>query len=522
MINRINTTVFRRFSVLGSFASIAVLAFSCSSKTGPSEIGPPEGTAAKPATAATGGAASTPTGGATGIGSTLNLGGDLTKDMPAGPCVGLECQVPKCEGAPKTTITGKVYDPAGKVPLYNVLVYVPNAPVLPFTDGATCDRCDASVVNPVTSAVTDETGTFVLQDAPAGANVPLVIQVGKWRRQLVIPQVASCADTALMDPQVTRLPRNKAEGDIPKIAIAVGAADQMECLPLRMGIDPAEFTTAAGDGRIHLFLGHRNTRGGGGGGGGQQPVMKFDAAHGDAALTSADDLWGTTASLMKYDITILSCEGGSYEEQKPMNFRQALYDYESAGGRVFASHWHNIWFEEGPAPLPTTGTWNTRMPNPAGTPDNENGDGTPQMATINQTFPTGEALAKWLLNVGASTMQGNMDVTYPRDNIQAVNPDLAREWITVNNPNFPDAPKAVQYMSFNAPLGAADDKICGRAVYTDLHVASVDNNTVANGMGFPASCEVRDLSAQEKAVAFMLFDLSACVQNEDIPPKPPK
>ena len=79
-------------------------------------------------------------------------------------------------------------------------------------------------------------------------NIPLVIQVGKWRRQIVIPQVASCVDTPLMDPQMMRLPRNKAEGDIPKIAITVGAADQMECLPLRLGIDPAEFTDSTGDG----------------------------------------------------------------------------------------------------------------------------------------------------------------------------------------------------------------------------------------------------------------------------------
>jgi hypothetical protein len=83
-------------------------------------------------------------------------------------------------------------------------------------------------------------------------------------------------------------------------------------------------------------------------------------------------------------------------------------------------------------------------------------------------------------------------------------------------------PTATEYMSFNAPIGAADDKICGRAVYTDLHVASVDDNSVSNALGFPASCEMRDLSAQEKAVAFMLFDLSACVQNENVPPKPPK
>ena len=105
---------------------------------------------------------------------------------------------------------------------------------------------------------------------------------------------------------------------------------------------------------------------------------------------------------------------------------------------------------------------------------------------------------------------------------QAVNPEIAREWITVNNPNFPDAPKAVQYMSFNTPIGVPEEQICGRAVYTDLHVAAVDNNNTLNALGFPASCEMRDLSAQEKAVAFMLFDLSSCVQNDDDPPQVPK
>ncbi len=516
MKNWMKATTFRRLSVLGSIASLGALAFSCSSSGKDSMVDVGNTTGAKPATAATGGASATGGNGHPGTGG-IAIGIDIPKEMPNGPCTGLACQVAKCDGVSKTTITGKVYDPAGKVPLYNVLVYVPNAPVPKFTEGATCDRCGASVVNPVTSAITDELGGFVLQDAPTGADIPLVIQVGKWRRQIVIPAVASCTDTPLMDPQMMRLPRNKAEGDIPKIAISVGAADQMECLPLRMGIDPAEFTTAAGDGRIHLYVGDYKDN---------QPVLKFDATHNaGATLTPSAGLWATKDSLKQYDIAILSCEGDAFEDKKPMSMREAMYEYESLGGRVFASHWHNIWFEKGPAPVPTTGTWNTRTTNPAGKPGtnkDQTGDGTPQTATINQTFPKGIALAKWLTNVGASMTLGNMDVVYPRDNIQAVNPMLAREWITVNNRNYPDAPKAVQYMSYNAPIGAADDKICGRAVYTDLHVASVDTDTTANAKGFPASCEMRDLSAQEKAVAFMLFDLSACVQNEDKAPQPPK
>jgi hypothetical protein len=438
--------------------------------------------------------------------------GPIPVDPPDGPCQGLECQVPACAGGAQTTISGKVYAPNGTLPLYNVLVYVPNpsiTPVMPFTEGATCDRCGSSVVNPVTSAVTDETGSFVLDKAPAGTDIPLVIQVGKWRRQLTIPAVNGCVDNPLTDPQFTRLPRNSTEGDIPRVAISTGGADQMECLPLRMGIDPAEFTPATGPGRIHLFVGNSNDRAET-----FQPVNAMDASQGGVALTSSNELWASADSLSKYDIVILSCESNSFAEEKPMAVREGMYEYASRGGRVFASHWHNIWFEDGPDPVPTTGTWSRR--------EDPVEDNTPLPATINQGFPKGAALASWLMNVGASTTLGMMDVIYPRDNIQAVNDQVALEWISVDSPRFPNAPKAVQYMSFNTPIGVPEEQICGREVYTNLHVAAVADTTEANALGFPASCGMQELTAQEKAVAFMLFDLSSCVMRETEPPEPPK
>ena len=221
----------------------------------------------------TAGSSSAATGGSTVTGIVFaGAGGSMMMPPPPLPhdCVGLECQQTSCtmgackqkacaDGG-KTTVHGTVYDPAGKVPLYNVVVYVPKGDVPPLTSGASCDRCDGNSVSALASALTDTHGNFVFNDVPVGTDIPLVMKVGKWRRQIKIPTVTACTDLALTDVNETRLPRNQSEGDIPLIAIATGGADSMECLPRRMGIDDSEFTTDSGKGRIHLFAGR--SRGG--------------------------------------------------------------------------------------------------------------------------------------------------------------------------------------------------------------------------------------------------------------------
>jgi hypothetical protein len=486
---------------------VAVALLACSNAPGPSGVTTP-GSGGAPA-------------GQAGSTSTLSNAGTLAIELGGAPttgaCQGLECQRTTCASGPcsqvpcapgvVTTVTGVVYDPAGKTPLYNAAVYIPKAAVAPLSAGASCDRCDSNILNPVVSALTDTHGKFVLQDVPVGADIPLVIQVGKWRRQVKIPNVAACVDTALTDPNLTRLPRNQMEGDIPKIAIATGGADSMECLPRRMGLDDSEFSTNAGTGRIHLFAGADHVQGGS-----DDIATKAFAPelNGGATLPPATDLWASTDSLKPYDIVILSCEGGTMEAEKPQASRQALYDYASLGGRLFASHWHRFWFSDGPNPVPGIGTWEDREPAPMD----------PSVGTIDTSFPKGAALADWLINVNASTTPGQMEIIQPRDNIQAVDPMLARQWITVQNENYPNAPTAIQYLSFGAPLGVTEDKVCGRAVFTDLHVSATGNDMP--GQPFPSGCEARELSSQEKAVSFMLFDLSACIQDDDEPQKPPR
>ena len=434
-------------------------------------------------------------------GSACGSGG-VPSVCPFDPCEGLECDVEKCPSG-KTSLSGVVYDPSGTLPLYNVLVYIPNAELEPIVEGATCVQCDAVPSgDPITTALTDTEGRFTLEGVPTGSDIPLVMQIGKWRRQVTIPSTISCADTMITDPELTRLPRNQGEGNIPKIALTTGNYDALECLLRKIGISDEEFTTDAGDGRVHLFVGGENESG----------ASAFNAALGGEPLPDADTLWSSSEKMAGYDILVLSCEGPGVTDKSP--YIPNMEAYADAGGRVFADHMHFPWLQSGSAAFSGTATYiGVGADFPLTT-----------SAKIDTSFPKGQALSDWLVAVQATPTPNELTIHGAQHSVTAVTPPTQR-WIYVEqNPNEENLP-GIQYMTFNTPVAAMPADQCGRVVFTDIHINGVPDGVLKDvsedETPFPDGCTTEPLTPQAKALVFMFFDLSSCVQPDQEPPQPP-
>jgi hypothetical protein len=387
-----------------------------------------------------------------------------TADTPT--CQGDACQQ-ACEGGTTTSVSGIVYAPNGTLPIPNATVFVPSGPLPPRSAPASCDRC-APPAGAVVTTSSDAAGQFRLTDVPPGTNVRIAFQIGRWRREVVIPTVAKCSDTRL-DGQVTRLPRNAAEGDLPHIAITTGTGDALECLLRKLGVDAAAFTSDAGGGDIHLFAGAGGTT----------------ALATGGSLGPAATLW-SDARLGAYDMVMINCEATAQPHTAAE--LQALTGYADRGGRVFLTHLSNVWIAGSPE-LSTIATFGMSQ---------NLGPGTD---LIDTTSPRGAALRAWSTAIGASTGNGQFALNQVWQTTTVLD--------TANATRFTYRATGAQQFQVTVPLAQPEGQRCGRVTFSDIEVddSSISSPTVA----FPAGCSVAPLMPQEQILAFLVFEAGTCM-----------
>lgn len=457
-----------------------------------------------------------------------------------GPCTGLACQ----QTCSTTSITGKVYDPAGVNPLYNVFVYVPNAALDPIPSGPVCTQCQAPASgDPITSTSTASDGTFTLTNVPVGSNIPVVLQLGKWRRHLTVPATTSCQTTTPADG-FFRLPKSQGEtspdDNIPLIAFTTGC-DGAECFFAgRIGLDLSEFTAPTGTGRVHVYKSSNDVG------------QTFPNGAGDATT-----LWNTMSEWMKYDIVFDACEcspfnrgGAGSTDIGYVNF----LNYLNAGGRVFTTHYfYNFFADEqqcdgafgggfgssycyGQAALPTVGAWegNTSKPFAPDMPNCPNdaqlsggSGGAGSCLSIDTSIPKGVAFAQWYkannskLTMGGGEAYGYVGLTDIREDMgelasSIVTAGTGTPWLYAGNlTSGYDA----YYFSFNTPVNTPVAQQCGRAIFSDVHLD--DSPSGAFPSYCPSNPNASDHAPNELALEFLFFDLSSCVQNDTMTPPPP-
>jgi hypothetical protein len=491
----------------------------------------------------------------TSTGLTLSLGVfGPCNPVPASPELGsLHCFQVACGNAQGTTVSGKVFDPAGALPLPDVLVYVPNAPLSAFAAGVAADTCDTITSGaPLTAVLSDATGAFTLPNVPVGADIPLVIQSGRWRRQVAIDVMVPCANNPIADG-VLSFPSTVASsgptppctgngsaacGDIPQFAVVTGNHDGMECLMRTMGIADAEFTapgplgTTWPDyqaGRVHVY-----THNGGY----------------VAAQTPFTALYGSPALLANYQAVVSNCTGFTWNFATYGLDAQNVVDFANRGGRLFTSHF-NAWALIAQAPAvslwPMTANWNPYGPGAEPTTWFINGVPTPPAqplaVSIDTNFPRGADFATWLGSQGALS-NGKLPVYGWYHVANSVNPPFGLQWANANTqgqypalsgpwclyngvyngctaddsyycgcggwqyvvspalgPFTPGAGPDAMVFSFDTPLGKPP---VGRVMQTAMHTQQGSSGP------FPSYCSAQPLNAQEKAIEFLLFQNTAC------------
>ena len=300
------------------------------------------------------------------------------------------------------------------------------------------------------SAVTGVDGKFTLMNPPVGTNMPLVIQLGHWRR-VVSVNVTACHGQRRSPPRRRTCRATARRGTSRSSRSPPATSTSLECVLRKMGIDDGEFTNPVlsgsvptGAGRVHVYQAHPGNAGDGG-----AVIDDDDAARGRARRHADDARTATTwsSSPARADATTSRRRDQTERHQLRQRGRPRLRDALQL--RVALQR-----RARSPAPRPGTSTQGSYR-RPA------------HRASSTQTFPKGQALSRRGSQlVGASTTLGQIPV---QRRAQRLRPASSRRRSAgcTRRRRTRRCPSTTRSTRRSARPPA---KQCGRVLFSDFHV----------------------------------------------------
>jgi hypothetical protein len=418
-----------------------------------------------------------------------------------------------------TSISGVVTVPNGIDPVPGALVYIPRGTLEEFPEEVACEACQQISGAASVLAITASDGSFTLDRIPtppgadSGDPVVVVVQKGRFRKVVEIPVAVWCGEN---EPAASnfRLPSKSDPGGydrVPKIAVAAGDYDLMECVLLKLGLD----RTA-----VEIFDG-----------------MNYGDWNGVPKL---DTLLTDLAKMKTYNIIFVDCAHNTYEHllQTDATVKANIEAYVAAGGRLYVTDWSYDYIEQitNFAPVidfqPETSSGDPEALDGAALGDPHT-DADPATAEVLDV-----GMREWLQAVeaasGDSILSGN--------NIQIEH--MLGEWVmqksvsTADNPGIGNAtvwlrgdmtgtkygfdewglPYPIETYEGVMPLTTTFDyQTCGRVLYSSYHTRGREffGSTVdppVDTTAFPAVCDANEgLSAQERVLEYLILHVADCI-----------
>ncbi|RMH38051.1 MAG: carboxypeptidase regulatory-like domain-containing protein [Deltaproteobacteria bacterium] len=407
----------------------------------------------------------------------------------AGPggCTGASCYN-HCPDGKRTALTGVVRAPNGIDPVPGAAVYVPKGTVTEFPPEVACEVCDQLQGISIVSTTTATDGSFRLEPVPTAANqapgesIVVVTQMGRFRSVQRVPIANPCEDNAPGD-EYFRLPSRDdgATQSIPRIAVASGDYDVMECVLLKLGIEQGQFDIYEGQSL------------------GADP----------AAVDTFDNLLRDLARMKSYNIIFINCTGNTYENLlSDATVRANIENYVLSGGRLYVTDWSYDYIEQIPNWAPLI-DFEPGASGPDPEPVNAAAIG-PGDIEVDATVRSPD-LAEWLVAVE----EASGDEIINASNQVHVQHFLA-SW--VEQYQVAEGDGVTVWLEGNAdgqrPLTTTFDyEQCGRVLYSSYHTEGRGFGDLG-GSGFPNYCSSGPLTPQERVLEYLIFHIADCIDVE--------